>query len=70
MFLAYKYMQVCLKLLVLVFCLTICLQVEYSAKLTQNTEVVAYSALVLTYKHATSIRDNIIWRPYLHKDPK
>jgi len=39
---------------------TIYLQVKYSAKLTLNAEIVAYSTLVLTYKHATPIRDNII----------
>ena len=35
-----------------------------------NTEIVVYSTLVLIYKYATPIRDNIIWRPYLRKDPK
>ena len=53
-------MQVCLKLLVLVLCLTIYLWVKYNAKLTQDAEVVIYSTLVLIYKHATFIRDNII----------
>ena len=53
-------MQVCLKLLVLAFCLTIYLRVECGAKLTQNAEVVVYSTLVFTYKHATPIGDDII----------
>ena len=63
-------MQVCLKLLVLAFHLTVYLQVEYGTKFILNIEVVVYSTLVLIYKHATPIRDNIIWRPYLYKDPK
>ena len=36
----------------------------------QNTEVVVYNTLVLIYKYATPIRDNIIWRPCLCKDLK
>ena len=63
-------MQVCLKLLVLVLCLTICLWVKYSTELTQDAKVVVYSTLVLAYKYATPIRDDIIQRPYLCKDPK
>ena len=70
LFLVREYTQVYLKLLVLAFRLTIYLQVEYGTKLTQNAEVVVYSTLVLAYKYATPIRDNIIQRPYLHKDPK
>ena len=53
-------MQVCFKLLVLVFYLTIYLQVECGTKLTQNIEVVVYSVLILIYKHATLIKNNII----------
>ena len=53
-------MQICFKFLILVFYLTIYLQIECGAELTQNIEVVIYSALVLTYKYATPIRDNII----------
>ena len=70
LFLVYKYTQVYLKLLVLVFYLTICLQVECSTKLILNTEIVVYSTLVLIYKYTTPIRDNIIQRPCLYKDPK
>ena len=70
LFLVYKYMQVCFKLLVLAFYLTIYLQVECSTKLIQNTKVVVHSALILTYKHVTPIKDNIIQRPYLYKDLK
>ena len=70
LFLVREYIQVYLKLLVLAFRLTIYLRVEYGTKLTQNAEVVVYSTLVLAYKYATPIRDNIIQRPYLRKDPK
>ena len=70
LFPVYKYMQVCLKLLVLTLRLTIYLQVEYGAKFTLNVEIVAYSAPVLAYKYTTPIRDNIIQRPYLSKDFK
>ena len=35
-----------------------------------NAEMVAYSALVLTYKYTTPIKDDIIWRPCLCKDFK
>ena len=70
LFLVREYTQVYLKLLVLAFRLTIYLRVEYDTKLTQNAEVVAYSALVLAYKYATPIRDDIIQKPYLRKDPK
>ena len=53
-------MQVSLKLLVLMFRLTMYLRVEYSAEPTLNAEMVTYGALVLTYKYITPIRDNII----------
>ena len=36
----------------------------------QNAKIVAYNALVLAREYATPIGDNIIQRPYLHKDPK
>ena len=70
LFLVREYIQVCLKLLVLTFYLTICLWMECSAKLTLNVQMVAHSALVFAYKYATPIRDNIIQRPYLYKDSK
>ena len=70
LFLVCKYTQVYLKLLVLAFRLTIYLQVKYGAKLTLNAEMVVYGTLVLAYKHATPIRDNIIQGPYLYKDSK
>ena len=66
----YKYTQVYLKFLVLAFCLTIYLRVKCGTKFILNVEMVAYNALVLTYKYATPIGDNIIWGPCLRKDPK
>ena len=56
----YKYIQVCLKLLVLAFHLTICLQVKYNTEFTLNAEMVIYNTLVFIYKYATPIKDNII----------
>ena len=41
-------------------CLAIYLRVKYSTKPTLNAKVVVYSTLVLAYKYATSIKDNII----------
>ena len=41
-------------------CLTIYLRVKYGTMFTLNAEIVVYSALVLTYKYITPIRDNII----------
>ena len=38
--------------------LTIYLRVKYSAKFMLNAEIVAHSALVLTYKYTTPIKDN------------
>ena len=70
LFLVYKYIQVYLKLLILVFYLTVYLQVECSIKFTLNIEVVVYGTLVLICKYATPIKDNIIQRPCLYKDPK
>ena len=58
--LVYKYMQVCLKFLVLAFCLTIYLRVECGTEFTLNAEMVVYGALVLTCEYATFIGDDII----------
>ena len=70
LFLIREYTQVYLKLLVLALCLTICLRVKCGTKLMQNTEVVVYGALVLACEYTTPIKDDIIQRSYLRKDPK